>query len=280
VHHRSRGAVWIPPATCHIDHDLAQPVARSHEGHRRSRRSRRTKAQHDLGCSCGWEARRAKERIVGVDNAVERVHACSQPGQWLRQDRPAEAFGQRSDLVGRQPVWLGPAVDNAALAPNLVGDPRDEFARRGRRQRRLCYKLRSERLEWSPRLDKWLPEREVHVYRPGRGLRRQRCDTRSHRACEPEHELAAVSERHLQRALHVRAVEATLVDGLVGADVAQLGRPVGGQHDERDARERGLDYRGHEIGRCRAGRTDERDRLAPLARKPEREISRRPLVEL
>ena len=59
-----------------------------------------------------------------------------------------------------------------------------------------------------------------------------------------------------------RAVELELVDGLPGAGVAQLGRAVGGQHDQRHARLVGLDDSGEEVGRGGAGRARDGHRTA------------------
>ena len=53
-----------------------------------------------------------------------------------------------------------------------------------------------------------------------------------------------------------------LIDGLVGARVLQLRRPVGGQDDERRPRVGGLDDRGVKLGRGRARRRKHHGRLA------------------
>ena len=60
------------------------------------------------------------------------------------------------------------------------------------------------------------------------------------------------------------AVELDLVDRLPGAEVAQLGRAVGGEHEQRHARLVRLDHRGRVVGRRGARRARERDR-GPLA---------------
>ena len=75
-------------------------------------------------------------------------------------------------------------------------------------------------------------------------------------------------------------VEADLVDRLPGAHLAQLGRAVGGEHDQRHARLVGLDDGGVEVGRRRAARAgDDRRALrspsaAPSAMKPAQRSSR------
>ena len=61
---------------------------------------------------------------------------------------------------------------------------------------------------------------------------------------------------------HRPAVQVRLVDRLRRADVAQLRRPVGGQHDHRDLRQPGLDHGRVEVGRRRAARAQQ-DRRRP-----------------
>ena len=73
---------------------------------------------------------------------------------------------------------------------------------------------------------------------------------------------AALGDADLVEEAHGVAVELDLVDGLVGADSAQLGRTVGGQHDQRDPRLGGLEHRRVQVGRGGARRRDDRDGLA------------------
>ena len=65
-----------------------------------------------------------------------------------------------------------------------------------------------------------------------------------------------------------RPVELDLVDRLPGADVAQLGRAVGGEHEQRDARLVRLDHRGRVVGGGRARRAGERDRPPVALARP------------
>ncbi len=58
------------------------------------------------------------------------------------------------------------------------------------------------------------------------------------------------------------AVQALLVDRLVGAHALQLWRTVSGEHDHRRPRVGSLDDRGVKLGRCRAGRTEHDSGLA------------------
>ena len=88
-----------------------------------------------------------------------------------------------------------------------------------------------------------------------------------------------VEQRQVDRPAHMDAEDPDLVDRLRRPAIAQLGRPVGGQQDERDARQRRLDDGGQEVGDGRPGGHDDRDRPARRAGKTEREEPGRPLVE-
>ena len=61
------------------------------------------------------------------------------------------------------------------------------------------------------------------------------------------------------------AVQLDLVDRLAGAGAAQLGRPVGGEHEQRHGGLVGLDDRRVEVRRRGARRAQHRDRAAGLA---------------
>ena len=79
---------------------------------------------------------------------------------------------------------------------------------------------------------------------------------------------------------HGVAVELQLVDRLAGADAAQLGRAVGGEHDQRHRGLVGLDHGGVEVGgrRARGAEDDRRDAgsraPSPSAKKPALRSSR------
>ena len=76
------------------------------------------------------------------------------------------------------------------------------------------------------------------------------------------------------------AVELDLVDRLPGAEVAQLRRPVGGQHEQRHARLVGLDHGRRVVGRRGPGRARERDRAAARLGQAEREEGAAALVQV
>ena len=83
------------------------------------------------------------------------------------------------------------------------------------------------------------------------------------------------STNHLANA----AVQLELVDRLPGADVAQLGRPVGGQDDQRHARLVRLDHRGHQVRGRAARRAGDGHRAAGRLGQSERHEPRRALVQ-
>ena len=85
---------------------------------------------------------------------------------------------------------------------------------------------------------------------------------------------------HLEVPLGRRPVELDLVDRLPGADVAQLGRAVGGQHEQRHARLVRLDHRRRVVGGGGARRAGERHRQPARLRQPEREEAGTALVEV
>ena len=85
----------------------------------------------------------------------------------------------------------------------------------------------------------------------------------------------AVEQRQVDRPADLPAEDARLVDRLRRAAVAQLGRPVGGQQDERDARQRRLDDGRQQLGDGRPGRDDDRDRPPRGASQTQREEPRR-----
>ncbi len=76
------------------------------------------------------------------------------------------------------------------------------------------------------------------------------------------------------------AVELELVDRLAGADVAQLRRAVGGQHDQRDAGLVGLDHGRQQVRGGRAGGAGDGHRLAARLGGTEREEAGRALVDV
>ena len=102
--------------------------------------------------------------------------------------------------------------------------------------------------------DQRLAEGEVQVHRAGAAVERGP-ERAARELAQPAH--AGRAGRvvvDLEVPLGGAAVELDLVDRLPGAEVAQLGRAVGGQHEQRDARLVGLDHRRRVVGRGGARR--------------------------
>src|SRR5439155_11993565 len=77
-----------------------------------------------------------------------------------------------------------------------------------------------------------LPEREVEVHRPGAVPDRRRVRAASEGAEVDGRVARWLVVAHLHEPLGEPSVEPDLVDGLAGADIAKLGRAVGGHHDQ------------------------------------------------
>ena len=115
--------------------------------------------------------------------------------------------------------------------------------------------------------------------RPSRrpGCDRDRAsDGRAHVPARVRH---PIEQRQVTGPAHVAAEDPDLVDRLRRAPVPQLGRAVGGQHNERHPCERRLDDGRQEVGDRRPGRHDDRDRPTRGAGKTQREVPGGPLVE-
>ena len=79
---------------------------------------------------------------------------------------------------------------------------------------------------------------------------------------------------------HRRAVQLELVGGLVGPGPAQLGRPVRGQHQQRDPGQVGLKHRRVEVGRRRPRGAQRHHRPPRPLGRPQGEERRRALVQV
>ena len=125
-----------------------------------------------------------------------------------------------------------------------------------------------------------LAQREVEVHRAGAAVERGP-ERAAGELAQPAHALGRGGVVvDLEVPLGRAAVELDLVDRLPGAELAQLGRAVGGQHEQRHARLVGLDHRGRVVGRRGPRRAGERDRHARRLREPEREEAAAALVDV
>jgi hypothetical protein len=226
------------------------------------------------------EALDAQQRAVVRD----RRAATPRAAQRIGEQRPAEPIAGGGD--GLQAGLGAPGDDDrpvrvarddgeraagcgGVLARRRAQQPRPAAAATGLR---IVAELRGR--------DERLAQREVQVHRT-----RTPFERRPDRAAgERAHPATALGRRvvraDLEEPLRRAAVQVDLVDRLPGADLAQLGRPVGGQHEERDARLERLDDRGREVRRRRSGRARDRDRPAAVLRRAQREEARAALVDV
>ena len=126
--------------------------------------------------------------------------------------------------------------------------------------------------------DQRLAERQVQVHRAGAAPRPRPGAARLRQAWRDR----LVGDAGVVEPAHGAAVEVGLVDGLRGADVAQLGRPVGGADEQRHAGLVGLDDGGVEVRRRRAAGAQRHRRRRAGRRcrqaEPERHERGAPLV--
>jgi len=216
------------------------------------------------------------------DDVRPRVGTRPEVGEAIGEDRRSEHRSQASQ-GGRPARGVEGAADeerpagtDEALGEGADGrtgqDPRpDEDLGVGRRL--------GVGLEGAHRHERF-SERPVHVDRPGWGR-----DGRRHRPGGDPADVGLgrrpdLGDRQLAEPLHLPPVEMELVDGLVRPPVPELGRPVGGEDDERDPRLAGLGHGRPEVhGRGARGR-EEDDGPPGRPSQAETEVGRRPLVEM
>ena len=124
-----------------------------------------------------------------------------------------------------------------------------------------------------------LAQRQIQMHGAGPPAERRRVRAAGQRAVVHGRVAPGRVVAHLDEPLRERPVQLDLVDRLPGADVAQLGRPVGRQHDQRHARLVRLDDSGHQVRGGAAGRAGDGDRPARRLRQPEGDEPGRALVE-
>ena len=229
--------------------------------------------------------------------AAARRSARSPPGRGGRRTaaRPAAGSPPRSAKAASEArqarVALRPAGDDDRVRARLelfreaFEQPRRGLAQRprprhprppavaaGRRSRRPARRRRRAR--------SGSRKREVQVHRPGPPVDRGP-ERAAGELAQPLHARRAGGVVvDLEVPLGGAAVELDLVDRLPGADVAQLRRAVGGQHEHRHARLVRLDHRGRVVGGGGARGAGQRGREAGRLGQAEREERRAALVEV
>ena len=232
----------------------APPPSRGRAAARRSARSRPAR---------GGRRRSARPAAARRPRSAKAATAAARRGS--RSARPATTIGLRriAQLVleaDQQPL-RGHAHRAAAASPTGARPRGPGRSRRPAPRHRRARAARAARSSGAP----------------GRDARRSRCRTRGRRAGAAS--AARAARRRMVVDLEVplggAAVELDLVDRLPGADVAQLGRPVGGQHEQRHARLVRLDHGGRVVGGGGARGAGERGGDAGRLGQAEREEARR-----
>ena len=228
-------------------------------------------------CAAG-ERRRAEQRLVGRD----RVRPAPQPARSGRRARgqPAAA-ANRVTVAGvasapqpatsdaaRVRAHASPRAPRRAAASGRTGAP----ARHGPRSHRRA--ARARRPSGAPVGTSGSRNGRLRCTGPGGGPTACAATrgTRAHATSRP-HRVRSARRTGIAEPAHRVAVQLRLVDRLPRAGVAQLGRPVGGAHEQRYARVRRLDDRGMEV-RGRGPRGAAHDR-GPAAREPDAERAER-----
>ena len=229
-------------------------------GGRRSGRGRRRSARRAAGRRSG----RSRPARAGRRRAGRPAAACRAP----RRPRPAPRRGRRARSWRPATITArgaGVEVDRRSAARRAAGAPPGRVvAARGQRL------VEHERLA----------QREVQVHGAG-PPRRGLCVGAEGEAADPAQPLGRRLVRaDLEEPLRRVAVELELVDRLPGADVAQLGRAVGGEDDQRHARLVRLDHRGQVVRGRRAARARDRGGAPALLGDPEGEEAGAALVDV
>ena len=249
-HRRAARCGRLVPAAGAVHHDLpAVGVALQVVQHAASRSAWRRSAARRRARAARQRPRRAgRRRSASMTSGAGRAARSARP----RADRPAPgsrapAASARHGRAQRR-VVLRAADDQAARstgveprrsdAPAASRSRRRATVRRARPRRTSCRPgaLRQRPRRGVDRRYQRLAEGAVEVDRPGRRRPRVRRPRAPPCADVAQHARGRLGQRQIDEPLGVVAVETDLVDGLRRADVAQLVRPVGGQHDQRHAR--------------------------------------------
>ena len=210
--------------------------------------------QHQLRGVGGGEARVAQQHVVVGHHVAQVVGAAAQPGRRLGQHRPARPRGPGAppasatgSATGPHTIAPGRRLGHARGQPvHLVALGRAGGAHapwsRAPPSARPCQSSGATRLGHGGQR---LAQRQVQVHRPGPALAGRPPGAAGGGAHVGVPLGGGLGVAQLHEPLGRRAVQLDLVDGLARAHVAQLGRAVGGQHDQRHARLARLHHGGH-----------------------------------
>ena len=289
MHERRREDRRIAPAAIAVDDDLGRSRV-GQQGQHRLRGRGRPEPDDEVGQVRVAPGPGPDEVVRVARTWLRSCGPAADAGEWIGDDREAGRGGESGERRGQGRVVLRTGDDEPPRGRGQTGGQL-----RDRRRRRAPVARRSPRRTGAPRWlrpirrpaaapsagsrDERLTERDVEVDRAGRRARRDRDRPTDHRPDVAARLRLAVEQRQVDRPAHLRAEDPDLVDRLRRAPLAQLGRPIGGQHHERDPRQRRLDDGRQQVGDGRPGGHDDRDRAARRAGQAEREEPGCPLVE-
>ena len=279
-----------PAGSCHAASGSRLDLQGVEPAEPRPQRLRRRKvadAEHEVGSVGGGPAAVAQQRVVVRD----RRRAAPGARQRLGQQREPGALGERRDRLPEPGIALRPAGHHHRPGP------RAQLVRE--RRRAAVGRLGADPRARDPRPPALAPGHDLDVGHSVGAVRHQRLTQREVQVDGPGAPFDRRPERaagELAQPAHPRgrrrvvvdlevplgraAEQLDLIDRLPGADVAQLRRAVGGEHDQRHARLVGLDHRRRVVRGCGAGGAGQRGRHAGRLRQPQREERGAALVQM
>ncbi len=222
-----------------------------------------------------------------------RVRAAAQLRSGFRENRPPEPAREPRDRVAELSVGIHrSACDHTPVAALREADQALQLIVVGGADRRAHARVRRRvrARETLVRIRRGIARLALRSQRIAKrqvqmnGARRRPPGLRG----RATRELARVAQlqrsrlrhRRFGKPTHVTSVEAHLVDGLARTPLAKLGRPIGGEDDERHPRIARLDHPGKEVGSGGARSADQCDGRANGFGDTECEEGRRALVDL
>ena len=243
----------------------------------RLRRGQVAGPDHELGLVRSRELRVPEQQVVVRDRRLAAT--CAR--QRIGEQRDSSPRGEASQLAGRAGVAVRARDDHdpprrrRATGGSARATRIERHVRPGAGATGVVVGQRQRAVEHER-----LAEREVEVDRSRRALDRGPVGAAGQRADKPEGRRGRVIDPDLEEPLDRVAVDLQLVDRLAGADLAELRRAVGGEHDQRHACVPRLDHRRREVRRGGTGRACHRDRSARTLAGAEREEAGAALVDV
>ncbi len=228
----------------------------------------------------------AQQHVVAIGERRAIVGAEAEPRERISENRPAENSRQARNLIGRSGLGSGAGDDQPSFTSLQRSRQPLERLRRGDGTRRVHG---SERAGLGRSLgardrgllfhvDERLTHRQVEMDGTGGPLQCRRDGAARQRTIEPIQIDALGWHRDVEAPTHVPGEQARLSDRLRRTAVAKLRRPIGGQDDQRDVRERCFDHRRKIVRGRRPGRAEQHDGATLLAGKAESKEAARSLV--